>query len=206
MSWIETFSDKKFNILNCLEDDVCIEDIAHSLSMQCRFNGHCDNFYSVAEHSIHVLDVYIDLLKYIDIKNMTKQILLFAFLHDASESYLCDLPKPIKPYLKEYKNIENKIQSLIYKKFSVDEDIINNHIKYYNGLENFDINSYLKKADILMLHTEAKQLNLNQDKSWDNSEKYEYFHYPIINYSPEEVRFVFLDTYNKIMNRKYINE
>jgi hypothetical protein len=39
--WIETFSGKKINPLDADEDSLDIVDIAHSLSMQCRFNGHC---------------------------------------------------------------------------------------------------------------------------------------------------------------------
>ena len=51
---IQTFTGKKFDPLNPNLNDFCIEDIAHSLSLQCRFTGHCRVFYSVAEHSVHV--------------------------------------------------------------------------------------------------------------------------------------------------------
>ena len=52
--WIQTFTGKKFSPLEPRREDIDILDIAHSRSMQCRFNGHCRQFYSVAEHSVRV--------------------------------------------------------------------------------------------------------------------------------------------------------
>lgn len=56
MVWIQTYSGKKFEPLNPSIDSIDIIDIAHSLSMICRFNGHSQRFYSVAEHSSIVTD------------------------------------------------------------------------------------------------------------------------------------------------------
>lgn len=53
-SWIQTHSGGQFDVHNPRAQDVCLEDIGHSLSMQCRYNGHCEHFYSVAEHSVIV--------------------------------------------------------------------------------------------------------------------------------------------------------
>lgn len=50
-SWLQTFTGKKIFPLNPRTEDICIADIAHSLSMQCRYNGHTKLFYSVAQHS-----------------------------------------------------------------------------------------------------------------------------------------------------------
>ncbi len=50
--WIQTFTGKKFFPLTPDPELICIEDIAHSLSMQCRYNGHSKQFYSVAQHSV----------------------------------------------------------------------------------------------------------------------------------------------------------
>ena len=54
MYWLQTFTGKKIDLINPTREMVDIEDIAHSLSMICRYNGHCRDFYSVAEHSVMV--------------------------------------------------------------------------------------------------------------------------------------------------------
>jgi 5'-deoxynucleotidase YfbR-like HD superfamily hydrolase len=43
--WIQTFTGKQFYPLDIREDDIDIVDIAHSLSMQCRYSGHSEKFY-----------------------------------------------------------------------------------------------------------------------------------------------------------------
>jgi len=109
--WISTFTGKRFYPLDPKPDDVCIEDIAHSLAMQCRFNGHTIDFYSIAEHSIH-------LSHYVSAENA-----LWALLHDASEAYLCDIPSPIKPMITGYYSIERDVMKVIAKKFGLSSDI-----------------------------------------------------------------------------------
>jgi hypothetical protein len=87
-------------------------DIAHALSMICRFNGHCIRYYSVAEHSI-LMAIYF--IKKGDYANA-----LWALLHDGTEAYLCDIPRPIKPYLTGYKEVEDSLMSIIAKRFHLD--------------------------------------------------------------------------------------
>jgi hypothetical protein len=49
---IITLSGAKFYIDECNVSEIPIEDIAHALSFNCRFNGHTSRFYSVAEHCV----------------------------------------------------------------------------------------------------------------------------------------------------------
>jgi 5'-deoxynucleotidase YfbR-like HD superfamily hydrolase len=105
---VRTYSGIYFDFLNPTIDMINIEDIAHSLSNQCRFNGHLPNFYSVAQHSVHCAEMVSEPYK------------LQALLHDASEAYIVDIPKPIKPYLTNYKDMEDKIMYLIAEKFGFD--------------------------------------------------------------------------------------
>lgn len=102
---IRTFTGLYMNVFEPTPDMICIEDIAHALSHQCRFGGHLPKFYSVAEHCVAASVLA---------NNANK---LAALLHDASEAYLLDIPRPIKHRLSNYKEIENNLMALIAEKF-----------------------------------------------------------------------------------------
>lgn len=102
---IRTYSGKYLDVFNPDPEMICIEDIAHSLAHQCRFGGHLPQFYSVAQHSYFVS------------KMVDKEYELIGLMHDASEAYLLDIPRPIKKKLPCYKAIENSLMEVIAKKF-----------------------------------------------------------------------------------------
>ncbi len=87
--------------------DIYIEDIAHGLANTCRFSGQVPEFYSVAQHSIHVAE-----------QVRATEYGLCGLLHDASEAYLCDVPRPVKKYLGgNYASLENLFMHIIAKRF-----------------------------------------------------------------------------------------
>lgn len=86
---IQTYSGRYVSPLALTPDEIAIEDIAHALSNQCRFSGHVRSFYSVAEHCCRVHDRVAE-------TDGDRNDRLWALLHDASEAYLVDLPRPIK--------------------------------------------------------------------------------------------------------------
>ncbi len=112
--WIQTFTGKKFYPLNPLPEDVDIHDIAHALSLTCRFGGHCRESYNVAQHSLLVTKRLASLKA--DPKTM-----LWGLLHDASEAYLCDLPSPVKKddRMASYREHEKAVMAAICHKFSL---------------------------------------------------------------------------------------
>lgn len=75
---------KVFDILNFNEEMIDIESIANSLSKICRFNGHLEKFYSVAQHCVLMSEM------------VSNENRLTALLHDATEAYITDIPKPYK--------------------------------------------------------------------------------------------------------------
>jgi hypothetical protein len=105
-TWIQTFTGKSFHPLDPDPEDICIEDIAHSLAMKCRYGGHCIKFYSVAEHSVLVS------------RNCYKHR-LEALLHDAAEAYLCDLPSPVKPLIVGFKALEMAVEAAVAERFGL---------------------------------------------------------------------------------------
>lgn len=105
--WIETFTGRRFYFLHPSPEDICIEDIAHALSMICRFTGHTTNFYSVAQHSLLVS------------RWVSKNYALVGLMHDAQEAYLGDISHPLKKILPDYRHIEEEIASAIRQKFNL---------------------------------------------------------------------------------------
>jgi hypothetical protein len=104
VSWIQTYTGKRFDPLRPDPELIDIRDIAHSLSNQCRFTGHSQRFYSVAEHSIHVSNF------------CRPEDALYGLLHDASEAYLVDLPRPLKhdsDFGVGYRRVESRMQDAV---------------------------------------------------------------------------------------------
>lgn len=108
--FMQTATGRKFWPLDPKPDEVFIEDIAHSLSLQCRYAGHCLRFYSVAEHSV---------LMARKLRWEGVDVALWALLHDASEAYLVDVPRPVKPFLAGYKAAEAKVMAAICDRYSL---------------------------------------------------------------------------------------
>jgi hypothetical protein len=111
----------RFSGLIDLEDPVIdIWDIAESLARQVRWNGHSN--VCVARHCINLAKrVPSDDLK------------IHAYLHDAAEAYLGDIPTPIKCELtisatgESFVNYEERLLRKIYDHFGVpyDQDKLN---------------------------------------------------------------------------------
>lgn len=112
-------------------DDVIITDIGHCLALANRWAGNTQYlgkfmpfdlaphsiepgdpfFYSVAQHSCIVHDIIVRLYGSIPA--------FYALMHDASEAYLMDVPRPIKPELTNYYEIEARLMKVIIDKFRV---------------------------------------------------------------------------------------
>lgn len=105
--WIQLISGEPFWPLDARPEDIHISDIAWSLGMQCRFGGHCLRRYSVAEHSVLVSRL------------VPPKYALWGLLHDATEAYLVDLPRPIKRCLPEYSRHEDDLARVIAERFGL---------------------------------------------------------------------------------------
>lgn len=140
---IVTFTGRVFFPLAPRVEDVYIYDIAHSLAQQCRFTGHTRLPMSVAEHSVHVSEA-------------CPNYPMEGLLHDAAETYLCDMSAPVKhadhPLGRAYMEVEAAIEKAIAMRF----DLV------YPWPEE------IHRADLIVRHTEARDLmHANYPKGGD---------------------------------------
>ena len=106
-NWLQTYTGVPFYPLDPRPEDINIEDIAHALSNVCRYGGHCKNFYSVGQHCCIVSRL------------VPKGMEMWGLLHDASEAYLVDIPRPLKEYLVNYYTIEEDCMNSVAAKFNL---------------------------------------------------------------------------------------
>lgn len=132
---IRTHSGLYVNVFEPTTEMICIEDIAHALSHQCRFSGHLQKFYSVAQHSIYVASL-------VSVENKFD-----ALMHDASEAYLLDIPTPIKAKLDHYKALESNLMKVIAEKFNF----------------RYPFDAEVKQADADALHIEWECLMIGSE-------------------------------------------
>lgn len=108
--YITTYTGIHFYPLEPEADKIHIEDIAHALSLLCRGNGHVKDFFSVGQHCINcALEAMA--------RGYSKKVCLACLLHDASEAYLSDVPRPFKKTLPEYQQLEDQFLSVVYEKY-----------------------------------------------------------------------------------------
>jgi hypothetical protein len=130
---IQTFTGRTFWPLDPKFEDIDIADIAHALSHLCRFGGHCRKFYSVADHSVRISLI------------VAPEFRKWALMHDASEAYLIDLPRPIKRSRglgDLYRKAEDKVTAAIAQQFNLPPEMP----------------ATVKHADQIMLITEQRDL------------------------------------------------
>ena len=132
---IRTVTGLYVNVFEPTPEMICIEDIAHALSMQARFGGHLPRFYSVAQHSVLVSHKAKDALQ--------------GLMHDAAEAYILDMPSPIKKMLIGYAEVEENLMRVIAAKFGFDPVM----------------SEETKAADKLMLEYEWEHLMLQKQAS-----------------------------------------
>lgn len=102
---------KVFDYNNPRVEDICIKDIASALSKQCRYNGLINNFYSVAQHSCILAELASPANKFV------------ALMHDATEAYTGDIPRPYKRKYPVLRQAEDEIWELIAEKYGLPKEI-----------------------------------------------------------------------------------
>jgi len=177
--WQQTYSGKRFYPFREDLEGIDIDDIAHSLSMLCRFNGHTKYFYSVAEHSVLISNEVEKRYGDVDLS-------LCGLLHDASESIISDIPKDIKHsgICEGVIELENKIFERIAEKFS---------LKYAY------IPKEVKEIDNRILLDEGEQLLNDGIKDWYLFKQYKKLGIILPCWEPSKAKEMFLKRFNDLI-------
>lgn len=175
--YLETYTGMDIDVVNPDPTRIIIEDIAHALSNICRYGGHSSYFYSVGQHSI-IVSREIERLGY------GPGIQLYGLLHDASEAYICDIPRPTKKNIIGYLEMETNMQNTIYKALDIEKPDTN-------------ITNIVTIVDYEVLQYEARRLMKKHSWAKDNCIKID----ADIKYMPmKEVKKEFLKMYEKLKN------
>ncbi len=133
--WMQTFTGRQFWPVDPRPEDIDILDIAHALSHLCRFAGHVTRFYSVAEHCVRVSRLG---------SPHDRMLALAGLLHDATEAYVVDVPRPLKRFLPGYAEIEARVARCVEARFDLETGILDH--------------AMVKGWDETLLATEARDL------------------------------------------------
>lgn len=168
--WFLTHSGRQFWPLDPHIDDICIEDIAHALSLICRFGGHTREFYSVAQHSVIVCDA------------LPREFKLTGLLHDATEAYVGDMIRPLKIMMPEYRTTEQFLWQHIATKFDLP----------------IKMPLTIKEADNRALMTERRDLLITTDHVWSGQTKFPPFSKRIEPMPPQIAEHLFLNRFQEL--------
>lgn len=185
MSWMQTISGRKFFPTDIKKSEFHICDIAHALSQLNRFGGHARFPYSVAQHSVLVSEIVEELGGHLD-------TILLGLMHDATEAYLVDVPSPIKPLLRGYKDLENWVFDEIVKQLDL-PTLDTNDI----GLPHL-----VKEADGIALVTEASQLVVGDVSDWPAFKQFAAWPVKIQPMHWMDANKLFLDRYMDLTTRR----
>ena len=172
--YFRTFAGLHVHVFDPRAEEICIEDIAHSLSQICRFVGHTTVFYSVAQHSVLVS------------QHVPREDALWGLLHDAGEAYICDMPAPLKhdPRMSVYRDTEDLLMAAICARYDLRPEMPLS----------------VKIADKRLLATEFRDVTTMDDPDWIRLEcGFEPLSdYRIASWAPSFAESMFLDRFEEL--------
>lgn len=131
--WGHTLNGRVVYAQDMLLEDIHMEEMAHSLSNQCRWGGWTREFYSVAQHAVLVGLRAFQLAIERGPEVCPITAMWYGLRHDDSEAYLTDIPTPLKAYLPFYYEVEARVQEACMARFTIkhnqDMDVIKQIVK-----------------------------------------------------------------------------
>lgn len=138
-----------------------LTDIALALSRAPRFGGHTTRTWSVADHSLLVLQLLREELG----EAATPDLQLAAVLHDAREAYTGDLVTPLQWELGR-RSPSSPSASALLQEIQADLDRAIAHAFTFHP--SLFLHEAVKRADLLALAIEARHLMAPQARAWPN--------------------------------------
>jgi hypothetical protein len=180
--WIQTYSGGRFWPFDPRPEDVFIGEIAHALSNKCRYSGHCDQFYSVAQHCVIMSQA-------VEMSYGNSYLALWALLHDAAEAYLSDIPRPLKPHYRievagrlwSFDEIELRLMTAIAAQFGI----------------TMPEPPEITQADLRMLATEKRDL-MEASERWTMLDNVVPYAPRIVPCTPAEANDAFIALYERL--------
>lgn len=177
-TWLQTFTGKRVCVEDPQPDEIYFEDIASALPKLCRFNGHCKQFYSVAQHCVLGAEFAQEWFN----DDVAREFLL----HDATEVYVGDTIRPVKRVLNKrfpgYEDVEKGFWRAISLQFRV-------------PLEHSEACQFI---DNVMVTWEKRDL-LPHSEQWPNLPDISKFNLPTITgWSWEAAEYEYRNAYNKL--------
>lgn len=141
MTWIITTTGAQIDLQAIAPGSISLLDIAHSLARLARWNGHTAQPYTVAEHSLLVVDI---LQRRYGVRSPVT--LLAGLMHDAHEYLTGDLSTPMKQLIgPAWTREETRIQCAVLERFGLLDEFRHHH-------------HTIKSADLVALATERRDL------------------------------------------------
>ena len=157
MTWKETFSGRRLDLLDPDPAQIVLGDIAKGLSGTNRFTGHTSPLECVAQHSLYALILAERLFPG---EHLLHALTLF---HDGHEAYTGDISRPMKLALRELGSdaldvIEDRVQAAVLLALGLPQPT-------------HEQNVVIKRIDTLMLVTERRALMPNTgQRSWETED------------------------------------
>ncbi len=188
MAWVQTLSGRTIDPFDLMVRDIDITDIAKGLARKCRFMGWCEDFYSVAQHSVLISEW----LERAGCDRITQQ---WGLMHDAAEAYIGDLARPFKGrYM-----IHNPKHMAMENIREVEARILHT-ISLALGLP-LPVPAIVKQIDTRMLLTERKQLMAHPEIIWDGLPDVDLLEIEIRPCPEREAYAQFMDRYDLLMGQ-----
>jgi hypothetical protein len=146
-AFVETYTGRKFYPALPRVEDLTILDIAHALSLKCRYGGHTRTFYSVAEHCV-VMALFARHL------GLSARVQYHLLMHEGGEGYLPDVPRPIKHFFPDLIVMEKNLDATV---------------REWSGLDH-ELPPELKEFDSRIIRDERMQVLTPSGNKWQTDE------------------------------------